>query len=408
MSHSGSQAARQPLNRVAFERIRRDIIHCTLEPGRQVTEAQLAARYELGKAPIRAALLGLCQEGLVRAIPRRGYLITPVTMRDAQDIFQLRMLLEPTAGAPFRRARDECAAAALSGRPCSVRCKPGDASMQPAVDAHRELHLTIAHASGNQRLEDALTRLYDDVERLVHLGVSRIDSEEMAGYRPLVSALAAGDGDLAARLMIEQIELGRKRILEALLSSSVEGAVDIRRRTPAESMNVEELAGRISALLPEANPADVPLRVAEILPPLLRNSLLLSLEQRESSLRSYRSHSLYADPEGRFSILAVVWEAGQATPVHDQTCWTVIGVYDGELRKTLYRHLEGSGSAARLVPTGVTHYHKGDVTYAAGSELHRWDNPAGNVVISIQVYGAAVPTSGSAFGQCYLPDELRQ
>ena len=197
MSHSGSEAARQPLNRVAFERIRRDIIHCTLEPGRQVTEAQLAARYELGKAPIRAALLGLCQEGLVRAIPRRGYLITPITMRDAQDIFQLRMLLEPTAArlsagrvtnVPLRRLAELC----------SVRCKPGEASTQAAVDAHRELHLTIAHASGNQRLEDALTRLYDDVERLVHLGVSRIDSEEMAGYRPLVSAMAAGDGDLAA------------------------------------------------------------------------------------------------------------------------------------------------------------------------------------------------------------------
>src|SRR5271170_3283594 len=140
MSRGEAKAVRHPLNRVAFDRIRQDIIGCALEPGRQVTEAELAARYALGKAPIRAALLGLCQEGLVRAIPRRGYLITPITMRDVQDVFQLRILLEPTAARlsagrvtnePLRRLAELC----------NVRPKPGETSMESAVGAWRELHL---------------------------------------------------------------------------------------------------------------------------------------------------------------------------------------------------------------------------------------------------------------------------
>src|SRR5262245_62001130 len=97
MSVAGSKAKRPQLSQVAFQRIKRDILTCVLPPGHQVTEAELAHRYALGKAPIRAALVGLCQSGFVRAIPRQGYLISPVTMRDVQEITQLRLLLEPEA-----------------------------------------------------------------------------------------------------------------------------------------------------------------------------------------------------------------------------------------------------------------------------------------------------------------------
>jgi predicted metal-dependent enzyme (double-stranded beta helix superfamily) len=287
---------------------------------------------------------------------------------------------------------------------CRVRCKPGEGSSELAVGAHRELHLVIARASGNRRLADALGKLYDDVERLIHLGVSRIDPEEMSGYRPLVAALAAGDGEIAWQLMIEQIELGRKRILEALLSNASQEQVDIRDGIQKRPIELVDFAEQISTILSESGPNDVSFLVAEKLPRLLRNPRLLSPEQRESSPQSYRRHFLYGDPGGRFSILALVWEAGQSTPAHDHTCWSVLGVYEGELRETCYRRPDG---AARLLPTGVTHHRQGDVTYLdlAGSDLHRLDNPASEIAISIHIYGADLRGNGSTFGRCYLPDE---
>jgi DNA-binding GntR family transcriptional regulator/predicted metal-dependent enzyme (double-stranded beta helix superfamily) len=407
MSHPEPTTVQPSLNRIAFERIKRDIITCALEPGREVTEAQLAARYALGKTPIRAALLGLSQEGFLRAIPRRGYLITPITMRDGQDIIQLRLLLEPTAA---RLAAGRVGDDHLNRLEdlCRVRVKPGEGSSEVAVNAHRELHLIIASTSGNQRLADALSKLYDHVERLIYLGVSRINPEEMAGYLPLVAALAAGDGEMASRLMVEQIELGRKRILEALLSKASQEEVDIREGLQRSSADLAEFANQVSAILSGDTPGEFAFRVAEKLPKLLRNPKLLSAGQRESSLQSYRRHLLYADTEGRFSIQALVWEAGQSTPAHDHTCWSVVGVYEGELRESSYRRLESAGGASRLLPMGVTHYRKGDVTYLdlAGSELHRLDNPTNGVTISIHVYGSGARGSGSTIGQCYLPEDI--
>lgn len=393
------KATAPSLNRVAFERIKRDIITCDLEAGRRVTEAQLCARYALGKAPIRAALLGLSQEGLLRAIPRRGYLITPISMRDVQDIIQLRLLLEPTAArlAAGRVTDDQLK---RLNELCRLRCQPGEKSSEMVVSAHRELHLIIARASGNRRLAGALAKIYDDVERLIHLGVSRISPEEMSGYRPLIAALTGGDGEIAARLMVEQIELGRKRILEALLSGAGHDEIDIRDGIQKRPMDTLEFAAQVAAIVSDSKLKNVPFRVAEKLSRLLRNPGLLSREQRESSANSYRRHTLHVDPEGRFSVLAMVWEAGQSTPAHDHTCWSVAGVYKGELRETSYRRLD-----ERLLPTGVTHYHQGDVTYLdpARTGLHRLDNPTKDLTISVHVYGADIRGGANTIGNCYPP-----
>jgi DNA-binding GntR family transcriptional regulator len=81
----------------AYERLRRDIISCAIAPGSEISESQLSTLYKLGKAAIRVALTKLSHDGLVRAIPRRGYMVVPITLKDIHDVFELRVMLEPTA-----------------------------------------------------------------------------------------------------------------------------------------------------------------------------------------------------------------------------------------------------------------------------------------------------------------------
>ncbi|MAJ28453.1 MAG: hypothetical protein CMJ92_03520, partial [Planctomycetes bacterium] len=53
------------------------------------------------------------------------------------------------------------------------------------------------------------------------------------------------------------------------------------------------------------------------------------LDQFEGSSQKYTRHLLHADPEDRFSLLALVWKPGQGTPIHDHPSWGVIGVLRG-------------------------------------------------------------------------------
>jgi DNA-binding GntR family transcriptional regulator len=100
MEMSATAAKTIPLlSERAYERVKHDIICCLIPPGTEVSEAQLCEQYKLGKAPVRMALSRLAHDGLVRAIPRRGYMVTAVTLKDIQDARRRTGRCQAAAGA---------------------------------------------------------------------------------------------------------------------------------------------------------------------------------------------------------------------------------------------------------------------------------------------------------------------
>lgn len=206
----------------AYERILHEIITCAIAPGTEISEAQLCAQFKLGKAPVRMALNRLAHDGLVRAIPRRGYRVTPVTLKDIHDVFELRLMLEPAAArmaagkvnAQRLRALDEISRAGYQPR--------DPKSTSRFLEANKAFQVAIARATGNARLAEAIEQLLDEMTRLLHLGLGlRNRSQELSReHRALVKALARGDGDTAERICREQIEAARSMVLSAILTSS--------------------------------------------------------------------------------------------------------------------------------------------------------------------------------------------
>lgn len=206
----------------AYERIRHDIICCAYAPGAEISEAQLCAHYRLGKAPVRMALSRLAHDGLVRAIPRRGYMVTPVTLKDIQDVFELRLMLEPAA-ARMAAGRVDAQRLRTLDDVCRAGYQSGDArSISRFLEANKAFHVTIAQATGNARLADAIERLLDEMTRLLHLGLGlRNRSQELQHeHRALVKALLRGDGGTSENICREQIETARNMVLSAILTSS--------------------------------------------------------------------------------------------------------------------------------------------------------------------------------------------
>lgn len=205
----------------AYERIHRDIISCAIAPGSEISENELATQYKLGKAAVRVALTKLAHDGLVRAIPRRGYMVVPVTLKDIHDVFELRLMLEPPAA---RMAAGKVNTQRLKGYDeiCAQGYQPGDAkSTSRFLDANKAFHVEIAQATGNQRLAAAIEQLLDEMTRLLHLGLGlrKGSQETLHEHKALVKALARGDGETAERICREQIDAARNIILSAILTS---------------------------------------------------------------------------------------------------------------------------------------------------------------------------------------------
>jgi DNA-binding GntR family transcriptional regulator len=205
----------------AYERVRRDIITCVIPPGSEISEAQLSTQYKLGKAAVRVALTKLSHDGLVRAIPRRGYMVVPITLKDIHDVFELRLMLEPAA-ARMAAGKVDTQRLKTHDEICRTGYERGDAkSTGRFLEANKAFHVTIAQATGNARLAAAIEHLLDEMTRLLHLGLGlqKASQNMLHEHRALVKALARGDGETAEHLCREQIESARNMLLSGILTS---------------------------------------------------------------------------------------------------------------------------------------------------------------------------------------------
>lgn len=114
---------------------------------------------------------------------------------------------------------------------------------------------------------------------------------------------------------------------------------------------------------------------------------------------SYQTHLMHAEPDGSFSIVAVVWRPGQVTPIHDHVTWCVAGVLQGAEDEELFT-LAGAGTAVR--PAGRNLTGAGSVTgFAPPGDIHRVHNPGPGVTVSLHVYGADITRLGSSVRRLY-------
>ncbi|MER6212535.1 cysteine dioxygenase family protein [Streptomyces sp. NPDC048387] len=141
--------------------------------------------------------------------------------------------------------------------------------------------------------------------------------------------------------------------------------------------------------------------VGERLAPHLGASDLLTAEQQEGDPERYRQHILHAEPDGSFSVVALVWMPGQETCIHDHVSWCVAGVHQGEESERRYRLAPGA-DAARLVATEDVVNAQGEVCgFAPPGDIHKVRNSCSDKAISIHIYGADVSRLGSSIRRVY-------
>jgi GntR family transcriptional regulator, rspAB operon transcriptional repressor len=197
------------------ERLRDEILTCRLPPGSDLREAELAARFGVSKSPVRDALFRLGQEGLVVTLPRQGWRVTPVSIRDALEMFQLRAILESA-----------CVEAAAAAPPERLRGLDRFRRFEPSrhplgfASYNAAFHRELAELSGNSRLRRAVNDLIDQMQRVVTLGLATLrgqDPRQLVGqHAAIIDALQAGEGRKAARLVRRHVAEAQKRVARAL------------------------------------------------------------------------------------------------------------------------------------------------------------------------------------------------
>lgn len=168
----------------------------------------------------------------------------------------------------------------------------------------------------------------------------------------------------------------------------------VRMRCPADL-----LASIRAATCRHADWAETASLVAGALRSHLPDPQILTEQERLGDPGGYRCHLLHTEPDGSFSVTAMVWRPGQITPIHDHVTWCVFGSIQGIEYEELYA-LTPDGSA--LTEVGRSQNNVGDVSgYAPPGDIHRVRNCGRDVAISIHVYGADISRLGSSIRRVY-------
>ena len=86
-----------PLRDVVFNTLREAILKGELQPGERLMELQLASKLGVSRTPIREAIRMLEQEGLAVTMPRKGAEVARMTLKDMEDVLEVREALDELA-----------------------------------------------------------------------------------------------------------------------------------------------------------------------------------------------------------------------------------------------------------------------------------------------------------------------
>lgn len=220
----GRDGAESPtLNDRAYETLRLDILTFRLRPGERTSERQLAKRYGLGVAAIRAALPRLAQEGFVEKSAERGTTIARLTLAGIRDTYQLRYLLEPHAAElAAERGMDAAHIERLDQlrRVCESRWADENEALTRVLLANRDFNLAIAESSGNALLAKTIGHLQNLSLRVLFLGTAPRDAASFwkTGPAKIRDAIVARDGALARELYAADLAAGERWAMRVILT----------------------------------------------------------------------------------------------------------------------------------------------------------------------------------------------
>ncbi len=200
----------RPLRDKVVGELRRRIVDGVYEPGDRLTEERLADDFGVSRNPVREAIRVLEAEGFLTAQPRRGAVVASMSVRDLEDLFDVRGALEVLAARLAAERIDPSGAAALDRLLDRARVA------RQVVDLaalNTQFHDTISTLSGNTLLTGMMEPLHGRLQWVYRQSVEARAAQSWAEHRELATAIRAGDAEAAAAAARAHVMAARRSAL---------------------------------------------------------------------------------------------------------------------------------------------------------------------------------------------------
>ena len=192
------------------EYLRERIVSHEIPPGEAIRQDALAAELGVSKIPIREALSRLVESNMVQANANRGFISAPLSLDELEELFALRLLLEPPIAAQTAGSADMAQGEQVKAARDDLLRDAGTSG--ETTKLRRRIILSLLNQPGRKTTMNILVQVFDRSERY-HLRSSPPAGSDASNLRPLVSAWLKGDAERVADLyrarLTKRLELAR-------------------------------------------------------------------------------------------------------------------------------------------------------------------------------------------------------
>ncbi|OZI66251.1 GntR family transcriptional regulator [Bordetella genomosp. 11] len=193
------------------EHIARDIaaaiVAHRLPPGTRLREEALARAYGVSRTKIRAALLMLTKDKLIRTVPDKGAFVSKPSAAEAREIFSVRRILETAMAREFVARAKAADYKRIEQHLKQERKAVAGSDVQLRNRLLGDFHILLAEVAGNSVLTEMLRELSARSAIITVLYQSNVDAACSSDeHHAFLDAARKGDVELACRLMIEHLD----------------------------------------------------------------------------------------------------------------------------------------------------------------------------------------------------------
>jgi len=222
------------LSAAIVEQLRSDILAGTYAAGDQLRQDALAASFQVSRIPVREALFQLEAEGLVLIEPHKGAIVSAFSLEEIDDVFDLRVMLEPrmlAQSAPLLTPQDFAEVSTLDAE---FKGAIAEQDVAQWGQLNARFHLALYRHARQPRTLAIVTSLLQTSDRFTRLQMNRAPalSRAESEHRKLLRLCQEGKVAQACDHLVAHIEKVR-RDLHALLERGAHSSTLRRQAVPA-------------------------------------------------------------------------------------------------------------------------------------------------------------------------------
>lgn len=205
---------KETVKQQAYKYIKDKIITCEFQPGTFIDEKQISQDLGVSRTPIRDAINALSNESLVNIIPKKGVIVSKITSKDVNEVFQVREIIEPIAISSF--------AYNLSVEKLNYfkqMYAKGGFNEEKAHELDDEFHKFIVSAYKNEYMNNVFIDIQDKNKRIrkmsgtLKAGINITYNEHLT----IINLIENMETDLAAKALLGHINASKRRALERFI-----------------------------------------------------------------------------------------------------------------------------------------------------------------------------------------------